>query len=193
MIPESLDYVRFLSSIDPEKATIIQSMVRPQKVKKNTYLLREGQICQFSYIISQGVAKKYINFAEKEVVTDIYLAGDIAFSFESFTHQTLSTESIVAVTDLEMLCFSRSEYFMAKSKYPWFVEFDSQFMERYIVQLDEKMKELATLNAAQRYKKILNHYPKLLQEVPLKVIASFLQISVERLSRIRAKMKDDSN
>ena len=58
MIPESLDYVRFLSSIDPEKATIIQSMVRPQKVKKNTYLLREGQICQFSYIIYQGVAKK---------------------------------------------------------------------------------------------------------------------------------------
>ena len=186
---QSLDYFHFLHSTDPEKAEVIQSLFQSKKVKKNTYLLSEGQICKDNFIIVKGVAKKYFNFADKEVTTDIYLSGDIAFSFDSFTYQTKSTESIVAVTDLELLYITYEDYFGAKSKYPWFGEYDSIFMEQNIIQLENKMKDLATLNAAQRYEKIVNHHPQLLQEVPLKIIASFLNVSVERLSRIRAKIQ----
>ena len=185
---DSLDYFNFLNTIDPNKATIIQSLFQPKTVKKNTYLLREGQICKDSYIITKGVAIKCFDFDDKEIATDIYLKGDIAFSFDSFTYQTKSTESIIAVTDLDLLCINYKNYSEAKTKYPWFVEYDSIFMERYIGQLEHKMKELATLNAAQRYEKILNNHPKLLLEVPLKIIASYLNVSVERLSRIRAKI-----
>ena len=62
------------------------------------------------------------------------------------------------------------------------------FVEQYAIQLERKLKEQITLNAAERYEKILLNYPKIIQEVPLKIIASYLNVTVERLSRIRAKI-----
>jgi CRP-like cAMP-binding protein len=185
---ESLDYFIFLDTINPQDAKIIHSLFQPKMVKKNTYLLREGQVCEDNYIITKGVAIKSFNLDNKEITTDIYLIGDIAFSFDSFTYQTKSTESIIAITDLELLSIKYQDYTEAKAKYPWLVKYDTIFMERYIVQLEHKLKELTTLNAAQRYEKILTHHTKLLQEVPLKIIASYLNVSVERLSRIRAQI-----
>ncbi len=185
---DNLDYFNFLNSIDTDKANVIQSLFTQKSIKKNTYLLNDGQVCKENYIITKGVAIKCFNFDDKVVTTDIYLAGDIAFSFDSFTYQTKSAESIIAVTDIELLCINYNKYSEAKTKYPWFLEYDLMFMEQYIVQLEQKLKEIATLNAAQRYEKILNYYPRLLQEVPLKIIATYLNVSVERLSRIRAKI-----
>jgi len=185
---DNLDYFLFLNSIDKHKADIIKSLFVKRSVKRNTYLLKEGQICLDNYIITKGVAIKTFNHADKDITIDIYLAGDIAFSFDSFTYQTQSIENIIAITDLDMLYINYMDYIEAKANYPWLIEYDAFFMERYIVQLEKKLKELTTLNAAQRYDKILKHYPKLLQEVPLKIIATYLNISVEGLSRIRAKI-----
>ncbi|EKB51201.1 hypothetical protein B879_00252 [Cecembia lonarensis LW9] len=74
---DSLDYFNFLRTIKLEKATIIQSLFQPKTVKKNSYLLAEGQICKDNFIIVKGVAKKCFIFSDKEIVTDIYLTGDI--------------------------------------------------------------------------------------------------------------------
>ncbi len=186
---DNLDYFNFLSSIDSDKANIIKSLFLEKSIKKNSYLLSEGQICRDVYIITKGVIVKSFDYADKDVTSDIYLAGDIVFSFHSFTYQTKSAESILAVTDVELLYLNYNNYSEAMEKHPWFSEFDSRFMESYIVQLESKLKDIATLNAAQRYEKILNNYPRLLQEVPLKIIASYLNISAERLSRIRAIIK----
>jgi CRP-like cAMP-binding protein len=116
------------------------------------------------------------------------LEGDVAISFESFTNQTKATENIVAVTDLECFVIDYKDYKDAKTRFGWFAEIDLMFIERYTIQLEHKIKELATLNAAERYQNILIHFPELVQQVPLKIIASYLNVSVERLSRIRAKI-----
>ena len=180
------DIITFLKSIDKDKAVIILSLLNEAMIKKNTVLLSEGKICTKNYIIKNGVARKYFIHRDKEITTDIYLEGDIAFSFESFTYQKKANENIVAVTALECFVIDYKDYLNAKTKYAWFVEYDLMFIEHYTTQLEHKIKELATLNAAERYKKILTHYPKLLQQVPLNIIASYLNVSVERLSRIRA-------
>lgn len=176
----------FLQSIDENRAAIIQSLFKEDVIKKGTLMLSEGKICTKNFIIRHGVARKYFIHLEKEITTEIYLKGDIAFSFESFTFQKRANESIVAVTDLDCFTIDYKDYLKAKANYSWFVEYDLMFIERYTMQLEHKIKELATLNAAERYEKILHHYPQLLQQVPLKIIASYLNVSVERLSRIRS-------
>ena len=177
----------FFKSIDHNRADIIRSLFREEIIKKNTLLLSEGKICTKNYIINSGVARKYFFHSDKEITTEIYLKGDIAFSFESFTYQQKANENIVAITELECLTIDYKDYFNAKTRYTWFLEYDLMFIERYATQLEQKIKELATLNAAERYAKILNCYPQLFQQVPLKIIASYLNVSAERLSRIRAK------
>lgn len=186
---DNSEFSNFLNSIDSSRKEIIQSLFKEETIKKNTLLLSEGSICTKNYILKNGVARKYFFHLDKEITTEIYLAGDIAFSFESFTYQKKSDENIIAVTDLECITMDYEDYYKAKSRHSWFAEYDLMFVERYTAQLEHKIKELATLDAAGRYEKILTHYPELLQQVPLKVIASYLNVSAERLSRIRAKIK----
>jgi CRP-like cAMP-binding protein len=182
------DFFTLLKNIEQEKAEIIISLFKKMSVKKNTILLMEGQICRHNYIVENGLARKYFSYLDKEITTEIYLKGDIAHSFESFTKQTKSDECIVACTELEILCIDFNKYTEAKKSYSWLIELDLMFVEQYAIQLERKLKEQITLNAAERYEKILLNYPKIIQEVPLKIIASYLNVTVERLSRIRAKI-----
>lgn len=176
----------FLKEISGDRANAIRGLFKEKSIKKNTLILREGEICSKNYIIRKGAARRYFNYLDREVTLDIYLEGAVVFSFESFTYQLESKENIVAITDIECISIDFSDYLEAKKKYPWFVEYDLMFLEQYTAQLENRLKELATLNAAERYEKILTHHPELLQQVPLKVIASYLNVSVERLSRIRS-------
>jgi CRP-like cAMP-binding protein len=182
------DFSTFLKNIEKEKAEMINSLFKKMSVKKNTVLLAEGQICRNNYIVENGVARKFFYHSDKEITTEIYLKGDIAHSFESFTKQTKSDEYIVACTDIDLLCIDFNNYTDTKKLHSWLIELDFLFVEQYAIQLERKLKEQITLNAAERYEKILENYPKLLQEVPLKIIASYLNITVERLSRIRARI-----
>lgn len=186
---DNSEFSEFLNTIDSNRKEFIQSLFKEETIRKNQLLLAEGNICTKNYIIRNGVARKYFLHLDKEITTEIYLAGDIAFSFESFAYQKKSDENIIAVTDLECITINHTDYFNAKNKHPWFAEYDLMFVERYATQLEHKIKELATLDAAKRYEKILTHYPQLLQQVPLKIIATYLNVSAERLSRIRAKIK----
>jgi CRP-like cAMP-binding protein len=153
------DISTFLKSIDEENAEIILSLLKEEKIKKNTVLLSEGEICTKNYILKNGVARKYFIHSDKEITTEIYLEGDVAFSFESFTYQTKATENIVAVTDLECFVIDYKDYMNAKTRYTWFAEIDLMFIERYTIQLEHKIKELATLNAAERYERFLSIIP----------------------------------
>ncbi len=178
----------FLSQIDSEKAEIILSFFKEKKVKKKAFLLTEKQICKQSYIIKTGIARKYHLYSDKEITTDIYLAGDFVFSFESFTNQTKSQENIIAVTDLDLLYIDFNQIVEAKKKYSWLTEYDLLFTEQYAIQLENKLRDRITLNARAHYSKILKTNPRLIQQAPLNIIASYLNVSVERLSRIRASL-----
>jgi CRP-like cAMP-binding protein len=183
---EKSEYLTFLNLMDENKASIIQSLLKQKTVKKKSYLLTENQICKQSYIVKNGIARKFYLHSDKEITTDIYLTGDFIFSLESFINQTKSIENIVAVTDLDLLYINFNEMMEAMKQYPWITEYDLMFTERYAIQLENKLRDRITLNATEHYEKILKNNPKIIQQVPLNIIASYLNISVERLSRIRA-------
>ncbi len=180
------DFIEFLQTLDKAKADVIHSLCKEVVIKKGTYLLREGQTCSKSYLICSGVARKFFCYGDKEITTEIYLKGDVAFALESSVQQIPSAENIVAVTDIDALCIDDTAFVEAKKAHAWLVELDLVFIEQYTIQLERRLREQYTLNAAERYKRILDQSPALLQSVPLKIIASYLNVTVERLSRIRA-------
>src|SRR3990170_1960080 len=113
----------FLQSIDENRSAIIQSLFKEDVIKKGTLMLSEGKICTKNFILRNGVARKYFFHLEKEITTEIYLKGDIAFSFESFTFQKKANENIVAVTDLKCFTIDYKDYIAARTNYDWFVEY----------------------------------------------------------------------
>jgi CRP-like cAMP-binding protein len=154
---------------------------------KGDYLLRQGDVCRYSDWIESGLARKYYLIDGQEITTDIYFPGDLALSMTSYSTQTPSQEFIEV---LEPVTTSRTDYEVfqvLKTSYPVLIQLDLLLTEYYALWQEERMRQFRTLDATQRYELLLTTHPDWVQCLSLTHIASYLGVSRETLSRIRAK------
>ncbi len=178
---------RFLSSLHAETLETLEAISVNKSFKKGALLLKPGEVCQWSYQILDGIARKYYLSEGKQITTELYFVGDIAISFGSYALQNPSTEYIEALTEVKVSAINYLAFQEAKAKYPKLMELDIMLLEYYGLWIEERMLQLRTLSAKQRYDLILEQSPNILKHVPLGIVASYLGISLETLSRIRAK------
>jgi CRP-like cAMP-binding protein len=155
---------------------------------KGDYLLKADSICNKSYWVERGILRKFYIHNDKEVTTEFYFKDDLAISFESYTLQKQSREYIQALTDVTVNATDYNSFQIQKAKHRQLQELDFLMTEYYALCLEEKVFELHTQNATQRYQTLLTKSPHIIQQVQLTQIASYLNVSLETLSRIRAKI-----
>jgi CRP-like cAMP-binding protein len=177
----------FIARIDPESLTSLNSLSVEKKYKKGEFLLRQDEICKKSFWIETGIARKYYLNDGKEITTEMYFDNDIAVSFDSYCLQKPSREFIQALTDMTVSQTDFAAFQKAKQQFPKLATLDLLMTEYYAMWLENRLFEFHTLDATQRYHKLCEEYPHFLQNIPLTFIASYLGISLETLSRIRAK------
>jgi CRP-like cAMP-binding protein len=112
----------------------------------------------------------------------------LATAFESYTLQQPSLESIQALTATVVNMTDYKAFQQLKKQSPQLQELDFLLTEYYALWLERKVAELHTLNATQRYALLLEKSPHVVQQVQLTHIASYLNVSLETLSRIRSKI-----
>lgn len=178
-------YIKFL---DNDTLIGIQSISSIKTYKKGELLLRQNEVCTKSYLIISGTARKYYLIDSKEITTELYFDNDLAISFDSYTLQQPSREFIEALTDLSVSITHYQAFQDAKKKYLKLITLDLMFAEYYAMWVEQRLFEIHTMNATERYLDILNKSPHIIQNIPLTIIASYLSISLETLSRIRAKI-----
>ena len=155
---------------------------------KGDYLLKSDSICNKSYWVESGILRKFYIHNDKEVTTEFYFKDDLAISFDSYTLQKPSREFIQALTDVTVNVTDYNSFQFQKTKHQQLQELDFLMTEYYALWLEEKVFELHTQNATQRYQTLLAKSPHIIQQVQLTQIASYLNISLETLSRIRANI-----
>lgn len=155
---------------------------------KGDYLLKAGSACTKSHWVESGILRKYYVHNDKEVTTAFYFKDDLAISFDSYTLQKPSREYIQALTDVTVNVTDYNSFQIQKAKHRQLQELDFLMTEYHALWLEEKVFELHTQNATQRYQTLLTKSPHIIQQVQLTQIASYLNVSLETLSRIRAKM-----
>jgi CRP-like cAMP-binding protein len=178
---------RFLVSLDGETIEALEVISVSKSFKKGALLLKPVEVCQWSYQILDGIARKYYLSEDKQITSELYFLGDIAISFGSYALQNPSTEYIEALNEVKVSAINYLAFQEAKAKYPKLMELDIMLLEYYGLWIEERMLQLRTLSAKQRYDLILEQSPNILKHVPLGIVASYLGISLETLSRIRAK------
>jgi hypothetical protein len=109
-------------------------------------------------------------------------------SFDSYALQKPSREYIQALTKTIVNVTDYNDFNNLKIKNQQLQEFDFLITEYYALWLEEKVFELHTQNATQRYETLLKKSPHIVQQIQLTQIASYLNVSLETLSRIRAKI-----
>ncbi|RWX00784.1 Crp/Fnr family transcriptional regulator [Flavobacterium cerinum] len=177
----------FIDSLDEEVTEALTVVSDVKTFKKGDYLLRDGETCKKSYFIQEGTARKFYINDGKEITTEIYFPDDLAISFSSYVGQHPGREFIQALTDIKVSVTDYIVFAALKTKYSVLTELDLLLTEHYALWLEERLFELHTLNATQRYELLLSRDPQIIKNIPLTYIASYLSISLETLSRIRAK------
>jgi CRP-like cAMP-binding protein len=152
----------------------------------NTFLLKSGEVCQKYMFIHYGFLRSLvIDNESNEVTTNFFSKFQQAFEPSSFFNQTVSKENIQTITECGGWIVDNQKmetYFQTNQGYR---EFGRRLLVKSMTELKERMLLLQTETAENRYLLLLKQHPDLIQNVPLKQIASYLGITDTSLSRIR--------
>lgn len=178
----------FVEGLDAGLQAALNQVSTQQKFAKGSYLLRSGDICRNSFLLVEGAARKfYVTESGKDVTTEFYFPDDLAVSLQSYTLQEPSREFIQALAETVVLMIDYAEFQKLKIVHPKLVELDLMLVEYYAMWLEERLFQFHSFDAAERYRQLLVNQPEFVQKINLTYIASYLGVSLETLSRIRAK------
>jgi len=154
-------------------------------LKKNDYFVKEGHICNYFCFIESGILQHSITILGEEKTTYLALKNSCTAALKSFTHNIPSRKNIKALSDCELWIITLNTFNHLLKTNTAFRTFYYNLIENQIYRIDDYRIDLLTLSPEERYKKLLDNEPKLLQQVPLHYLASFLGISSRHMSRIR--------
>lgn len=184
-----LDFLNSISPISEAAQNALNGLISHKKYPKKTYLVQEGKINSTLYFIKSGCVREfYINQDGVEYSTWFGFENDFTINMRSFFTQLPSTKSIQTIEDSLIYQISHGDIYKMYDEYPDFERVGRLLAEQYLIQLDQTIEQIQTPNALNRYEKLIKDHPNILQRVPLTMIASYLGITLETLSRIRSKI-----
>ena len=173
-------------------ADYFESFTR-RKVSKGTYLLCEGAVCRHLWFLEKGLARVFIRTGGDEVIRYFFFPGEPADAHASSSTLIPSAEYIQVISDSVVYSLPLQRFEELKREYPLLAEIDRLVAESYVTWLEQRHYRLLSLNASKHYRYLLCAQPLLLCNIPLTYIASYLGISLETLSRIRAKAPSEAH
>jgi CRP-like cAMP-binding protein len=176
-----------ISPLDPDSHTDFFAAWKVWEMPKDHLLLREHAISNYIYYIEKGVARIYYNKDDKEVTEWIALEDQFFLSITSFFNRTPSHLAIQTIQPSIVYGIHHDKFMKLASQYHDVERLLRKMVTSSLILSQERMRSIQFETAQQRYQKLLKHSPQIIQQVPLSYIASFLGITLETLSRIRAQ------
>ncbi|GIV34937.1 MAG: cyclic nucleotide-binding protein [Chitinophagales bacterium] len=172
-----------------EEAEDISRYFKPLTLKEGRFLVEKGEVCNRIAFIRKGFMRAFYEINDEvEVTKYIQPKHTLITAFTSFISRQPSEEYIQALTDCDLWVIDYKSMQHLYAKYPKWQELGRIIMEQIYQYMEKRILSFLTLNAEQRYKSLLEENPRLIQDVPLRYIASMLGITPETLSRIRQKV-----
>lgn len=183
-----LDTITEFTPLTEEAKEALTSILKIKKVEKGQTLLKENSICKYIYFVSEGLTRTYYYKDGKDVTDWLSIEGQFACSIVSFITQEPDRRGIETLENSTLFSFHVDELERLYSKFHDIERLGRHIVSLGLVQLQQRFDDLHFATAIERYRKIMTKNPTLIQRVPLGVLASFLGISQETLSRIRGKI-----
>lgn len=190
MISEAV--IKNLSQIHPLSNGLIQRLSEATKqinLKAKTILLEQGKICKEVFFIEKGFAHAFYHKIGQEITSWFMGEGDVIVSVHSFYEQRPSYESIRLLEDSLLTSLRYDDLQIIYKEFPEFNFIGRILTEKYYILSEERTFSLRLQTSEERYKTLLKAHPEIFNRASLKYIASYLGMTPETLSRLRAKVK----
>ncbi|KXX69609.1 Crp/Fnr family transcriptional regulator [Flammeovirga sp. SJP92] len=166
---------------------VIQDTFQKVFFKKGDVVLEEGNTARYLYFINKGVLHNYYYHDGKQISSWFYTENHFITAWYSFYAQQPSFEAIECLEDCELYRISYTDYQKLILEFPEFNTFARLLSEEMLMIIDQISKNWSFLTAKQKYEVLQSYFPQIELRVKLGLIASFLGISQETLSRLRAQ------
>lgn len=177
-------------SFTPDELAIFNSLLKPLFVPKKTILLREGEKCNFeAYVVKGCIRKYYIDPDGTELIVQFGVEdswmSDISFSIYEPNPSRVFMETL---EDCDLLLFTPETKEELFARVPKFERAFRILVQRNLTATQNRLFDSISKTATDKYLEFLQRYPALPQRVAQHYIASYLGISPEFLSKVRARL-----
>jgi CRP-like cAMP-binding protein len=159
-----------------------------RRIAKGDYIVKAGHVCRYVSFLTSGLARLYYNFEGRDISIGFVIPGQYTSEYESFLTQKPATQSIDALTDVEVIDLGYNDMQRLYKEFPAYQEFGRKIAEMLFIYLNQRNTALLALSPEDRYRHMIADQPALLQQVPQYMLASFMGVTPEHLSRIRKKI-----
>ncbi|WP_316799607.1 Crp/Fnr family transcriptional regulator [Pedobacter frigidisoli] len=159
-----------------------------QNIEKGDVLLQPGHVCKKLIIVNTGFLRVFNIKDGNEQINGFFGPGSIVFPVSTYHLLQKSNQAISSETSGSIFCISHHECRALEEKYPEFLQFSKSLSDQHIITLSKREKANRLGNAKEMYLYLCKEEPELLQNVPINHIASYLGISIQRLSEIRSEI-----
>jgi len=183
-----IDYLRKFSSqplTDDDKALIRQNFT-PVRLRKGQYILQAGDICRkFAFIVKGAMRMYFVDDKGLEHIVRLGIEDWWMGDRESFIYQTPSRFHIDALERCDLLCMTLENANELEEKVPAFRQMMNKLDERNIMANERRLTAAISFTAEKHYMEFADCYPELVNRFPQHVIASYLGINKDTLSRVK--------
>ncbi|WP_442845631.1 Crp/Fnr family transcriptional regulator [Leeuwenhoekiella sp. H156] len=188
MIPQFLKRLQEFSPLSEATQAELQQYLSVVEIPKGEFILKYHEVCRYIFYIEKGFARQYYFRDGKEITEWFAGTHEFCFSISSYFDATPSNLLIEAVEESTVIRLHRDGILQLSKTNPEIAQLALGMFARSLKFSQLRTESILFQSARDRYLHLLETKPYVIQKVSLAHIASFLGISQETLSRIRAKI-----
>jgi CRP-like cAMP-binding protein len=181
------EYIQNFSGLSDESWQLLSKCLTEVNFDKGAEILSQDEVCNSIYFIISGCCRSYSIKDGKEINTAFFFENDFVTNIKSLTSGNRSEYTIKAYENVKALKLDKFKLLEAYKSSQEIEAFGRKILEHLIQKQEDHSNSFKLLTPSERYFDLLDKQPDFLQRVSLTQIASYLGISRETLSRIRAK------
>lgn len=185
----SVSVSRYVKLSD-EEFSQFWGILRFRTLEKGEVIVRSGEICSIVAFICRGLLRYYYLKDGQEHVGHFALEGEFLSAYSSFITGAPSLQIVDALEPTEILSFTKADLDLLFTRSAAFERFGRKIAEEIIVGSQRRTASFLFDSASERYERLVAARPRLLSRVPQYLLASYIGITPQSLSRLRKQRSE---
>ncbi len=176
-------------NITDEEFEYAKTLFIPKKLRKKRFLLEDGDPCIYTTFVENGLLRSFtIDEKGTEHILQFGMQGWWVGDLYSFLTGEPSEYNIEALEDSELLLITKSSWDLLLDEVPAFERYFRILIQNNLIATQRRLMGTMSSTAEERYQKLLQQFPDIIQRVPQHMVASYIGVTRETLSRLRSQL-----